>query len=279
MTEQTNQGGSSQQASDQSSSNSGGQSQQGQQRQEGQGGASDQGQNKDQSGQQASSAALPQRPAYVLETEWDSATGKVRDELFTKRVNDLSAFKAEQDVRKQSLPNAPDKYEIKLPPDFKAPEGVKFEFDANAPELKTFREKAHARGMDQETFSDALGVYAATKIAENQKVSVARTAELSKLGSAAESRVDAVATWLKARVGVQADGLVAQMKHYPVAAMVESFEAIIRQFSNQGGADFNQSGRQQQEQAPKVPTFDGSNFTQVRMAQDAINRKAASGGR
>ena len=224
MTEQTNQGGSSQQASDQSSSNSGGQSQQGQQQPAAQNGASAATQDQGQSGQQASSAALPQRPAYVLETEWDSATGKLREDVFGKRVSDLSAFKAEQDVRKQSLPAAPDKYEIKLPAEFRPPEGVKFEFDANDPALKNARELAHARGVDQETFSDMLGVYAATKIAEHQKVGVAKTAELSKLGSAAESRIDAVSTWLKARVGAPADGLIAQMKTYPVAAMVESFE-------------------------------------------------------
>lgn len=279
MTEQTNQGGNSQQASDQSSLNTGNQSQSGQQRQEVQKGASQTGQ--DQSGQQANNAVLPQRPAYVLEAEWDSATGKVRDDIFSKRVNDLSAFKAEQDVRKQSLPNAPDKYEIKNTPNFKAPEGVKFDWDMNDPGLKAAREIAHARGLDQETFSSLLDVYAANKIGESQKVGVAKTAELSKLGSAGPQRIDAVETWLKAKVGAKADGLVAQMKNYPVAAMVESFEEIIRQFSGQGGAEFTQSGRQQQEQAVKVPVFDGSNFAAVRAAQDAIaqSQRTASGGR
>jgi hypothetical protein len=35
-----------------------------------------------------------------------------------KQVTDALAFRAEHDVRRQSLPTAPDKYEVKLPADF-----------------------------------------------------------------------------------------------------------------------------------------------------------------
>src|SRR5579859_1309140 len=73
------------------------------------------------------------------------------------------AERAEAQVRKQSLPAAPDKYEIKLTANFQAPAGVNFEFDMNDPTIAEARKVAHARGVDQETFSDMLGVYAATK--------------------------------------------------------------------------------------------------------------------
>lgn len=271
MTDQTNQGASSQAASGQSSSNSTGQSNSGQQDSAAQGGASDQGQ------QSQNRATIAARPAYVLESEYNAATGEIDHTKFGERVNGLSAFKAEQDVRKNSLPASPDKYEIKLPADFKAPEGVKFEFDMNDPGLKQVRELAHARGLDQEALSGLLGIYAANKIGEQQKLGVAKNAEMSKLGSAAQARIDAVETWLKARVGTKADVLVAQMKNYPVAAMVETFEDVIRQFSNQGSANFDQRGRAEQEQQTSIPKFDGSNFAQVRAAQDAANRNAAVG--
>ena len=192
-------------------------------------------------------------------------------EYTESQVRDALAHQAEQAVRKQALPQSPDGYEVKLPADFRAPEGVKFEFDMRDPALAQFRALAHARGMDQQTFSDALGVYAANKIAENQNLHKARAAELGKLGSAANSRIDAIETWLKSRIGAKAGLFVAQMRNYPVAAMVEGFEDIIRGVSNQGGVDFSQSGRAQQEQKPQVPAFDGTNFAQVRAAQDNLN--------
>ena len=199
-------------------------------------------------------------------------------EYTESQVRDALAHKAEQDVCRQSLPQSPDGYEVKLPAGFEAPVGVKFEFDMNDPGLARFRELAHARGMDQQTFSDALGLYAANKIGEQQKLGTARAAEMGKLGSAAEARIGAVETWLKSRIGAKAGLFVAQMRNYPVAAMVEGFEDIIRQSSNQGGADFNQSGRQQQEQKPNIPAFDGSNFAQVRAAQDTYSARPPQTG-
>jgi hypothetical protein len=213
----------------------------------------------------------PARDSREQQAPQEERMVKVRDSDHSEQaVVDALAFKAEQDVRKQSLPPSPDKYEVKLPPSFKAPEGVKFEFDMNDPALKNFREMAHARGMDQETFSDALGIYAANKISEQQRLAPARAAELSKLGSAAENRINSVETWLKARVGNKADLIVSQMRAYPVAAMVETFETLMRDFSNQGGADFTQHGRSEQERPTgKIAGYENMTFAQKRAAQTA----------
>jgi hypothetical protein len=210
----------------------------------------------------------------------------VRDDVFGKRVSDLAAFHAEQQVRKNSLPAAPDKYEIKLPPDFQAPQGVTFEFDKNDALLAKSRELAHKRGMDQETYSDFLGLYAASKISEQQQLATARGAEMAKLGSAAQGRIDAVDTWLHARVGTKADIIVNQLRNFPVATMIEAFEEVIRQFSHQGGAEFSQSGRQQQDNSGKIPGYETMSFVQRRAAQDAAagrviapTGRVAAGGR
>lgn len=184
---------------------------------------------------------------------------------------------AEASIRKNSLPQSADKYEVKLPGDFKAPQGVNFEFSKDDPLLARARELAHQRGLSQEEFSDFLGVYAASKIGEGQQLQVARDAQKALLGSAADNRIAAVETWLKARVGNKAEGIVAQLKNFPVAAYVEAFEEIARQFSHQGGAGYSQSGRTDPEPAPTIPAFDGTNFTQVRAAQDAARQKSAGG--
>ncbi len=187
------------------------------------------------------------------------------------QVSQAIAHQIEQNARKAALPQDPRGYQLTLPPDFKPPEGVKFEFDQNSPELARFRQVAHANGLDQKAFSDALGVYAATKIGEQQQLTTARTAELTKLGSAAQARIDAIDTWLKARVGQKGALMAAQLRQYPVASMVEMWEGVMRAFSGQGGADYSQSGRQeQQNEAGKISGYENMNFAQKRAAQDAM---------
>lgn len=185
-----------------------------------------------------------------------------------KQITNSLVFRAEQDVRERSLPTAPDKYEIKNSPSFKPPEGFKFEWDMNDPLLKSAREAAFTGKLGQENFSKFLDLYASNKIAEQQRLAPAREAELSKLGSAATQRIDALETWLKARVGDKSKLLVAQMRNFPVAAMVETFETLMKQFSDQNGAQFDQRGRSEQ-QAPsgKIAGYENMTFAQKRIAQ------------
>jgi hypothetical protein len=184
-------------------------------------------------------------------------------------------FKSEHDIRKSGLPAVPEGYKIELPADFQAPHGVKFEFDQNSAELQNFRKLAHARGLDQQTFSEALGIYAANRIGEQQNLALARNDQMQKLGSAAGNRIAAVEVWLKSQVGSRADLIVSQLKNFPVAGMVEMFEQLARNASNQGGADYSQSGRQQEEPSGKIPGYENMSFAQKRAAQDA----AAARGR
>ena len=226
----------------------------------------DQGQGHDQGqqGQQGDGSGTPQ-------------TVKIGDAEYSfDQVNDALKAHAEATIRKNSLPAVPEGYKIELPKDFQAPHGVKFEFDQNSAELQNFRKLAHSRGLDQQTFSEALGIYAANRIGEQQTLSVARDAEMQKLGSAGQNRISAVETWLKSQVGAKANVIVSQLKNFPVAGMVEMFEQLARNASNQGGADYSQSGRQQQQnEAGKIPGYENMNFAQKRAAQDA----AAARGR
>jgi hypothetical protein len=228
------------------------------------------------------SPAVEQRGAAPEPAEQKIKVGSA--EYSAEELNAAAAHKVETDLRKASLPPSPDKYEAKLPADFKPPEGVTFELDQNSPELKRFRDLAHARGVDQDTFSDMLGVYAATKIGEQQHLATARNAEMNKLGSAATQRIDAIETWLKARAGEKSKITISQLRNYPVAGVVEMFEGLIRQFSNQGGADYSQSGRNNdQPDANKIPGYATMSFEQRRAAQDAqsgraVNAPRASGG-
>lgn len=66
------------------------------------------------------------------------------------------AFKAEHDIRRQGLPATPEGYELKLADDFKAPDGINFQFDQNSPQLANFRRLAHAKQWDQQIVSEAV---------------------------------------------------------------------------------------------------------------------------
>jgi hypothetical protein len=182
-------------------------------------------------------------------------------------VLDAMADRAQRQILQDGLPRDPNGYEIKLPEGFKPPEGMQFEFNQDDPALKTFREIAHRRGMDQATFSEALGAFASVKVAELAQTTAARQAQMAQLGSAADTRIDQVATWLKAKVGDKANILVSTLKAYPVASTVEALEGIIRAFSSQGGASFTQSGREGQDDTGKIAGYENMSFTQKRIAQ------------
>jgi hypothetical protein len=193
--------------------------------------------------------------------------------------NDALKFHAEQQIRKSSLPAAAADYKVELPADFKPPEGVSFEFDKNSAELQNFQKLAHARGLDQQTFSEALGIYAANRIGEQQTLAVARNAEMQKLESAGANRISAVETWLKSQVGARANLIVAQLKNFPVAGMVEMFEHLARNASSQGGADYSQSGRQQEDNTGKIQNYENLSYAQKRAAQDQLNARMRGGAR
>ncbi|MGY8705120.1 hypothetical protein RAD16_05175 [Bradyrhizobium sp. 18BD] len=191
-------------------------------------------------------------------------------------VNQAMAERVERQLARAALPASADKYEARLPADFKAPEGMEFQINADDPALRQFREIAHRRGLDQETFSEALGAFAAVKVAELREINAGREAQLAKLGAAGPQRIDAIETWLNAKVGDKAKVMVATLKQFPVAANVEAFEGIIRAFSSQGGSSVTQSHREHDSEPGKIPGYENMSFAQKRAAQ--MTQRFGGGG-
>ena len=149
----------------------------------------------------------------------------------------------------------------------KAPEGMQFEMRADDPALRQFKEMAHRRGLDQEAFSETLGIYFPTKIAELAEVNAARQREMGKLGAAGPQRLYALETWFKAKIGDKSNILISTLKEYPIASTVEALESVVRLFSSQGGGSFSQSHRAAEEDTGKIPGYDQMSFAQKRAAQ------------
>jgi hypothetical protein len=194
-------------------------------------------------------------------------------------VRKAIAHQVEADAARSALPQSADDYRLDLPADFQAPAGApNFEFDKNDPLLARARELAHARGVSQQTFSDMLGVFAASKIQEQQQLAVARSSELGRLGSAAPQRIDAISRWLQANAGADAAIMVRQIQQFPVSSIVTMFEKIIHNASSQGGTHPNfEGGRSQPDNTGKIEGYEKMTYAQRRAAQDSMN--ARRGGR
>lgn len=219
-----------------------------------------------------SGSAKVERPAYIPETFWDSASGQVKDKEFGEHLNELSAFKAADDVKRLSRPQKPDEYQVALPQDFKAPEGIDFKFNDGDPLLAQARTAAHEMGLTQDQFSKMLGIYAGSRIGETQAFANAKTAEIAKLGPAGSTRVTAVTTFLNSALGPEAAPLIDSIW---TASAIQSWEKLITRLSGQGAGSFSSAHREPPEAAGKIPGFATMTFEQKRDAQLRINGTAA----
>jgi hypothetical protein len=190
-------------------------------------------------------------------------------EISPDEFKKVMQFKGEQDARKLTLPTSAEEYKLEVPADFKPPGDVKFEFNKDDPVLANARKLALARGMDQGTFSDFLGVYAAERISEAVKINTARNAEIAKLGTMAPQRIDAIRTWARGMVGDQLGGALEQM--LVTSRHVEAFEKIIDKFSRQGGTQFSQAHREGEPPKGTIPGYANMSFEQKRAAQMSQN--------
>jgi hypothetical protein len=170
-------------------------------------------------------------------------------------------------MRRNTLPKTEAEFKAVNSQDFQLPEGVKWEFNEADPTLQAPRKFALARGMSQEDFSALLDLHVASKTGELMAQVQAREANLKALGAAGPQRIAAVAQWLNARAGKDGHAVANFIKQYPSAPIVRAFENVIRQFSNQGGIDFDQRGRTAAEETGKIPGYDNMSFAQRRAAQ------------
>jgi hypothetical protein len=145
------------------------------------------------------------RPEGIADEYWDDAGKTVKFAELTGKLNELTAFKAEQDSRLASRPEKPEGYEVKLPEDFKLPdgfvlpEGEKLQLNADDPRVAAGREYVHAMGGNQADFEKLCGLVVGMDIQEQIALDKAQKAEVEKLGSRGAERSAAATAWLKAK--------------------------------------------------------------------------------
>lgn len=200
-------------------------------------------------------------------------------EFTPDELTELRAHAQQEATRKLTLPTDPSGYKLDLPPSFKMPDGIEFELNDRDPLLAGYRALAHKRGLDQETFSEGLGLVAAMRGHEAAQMKAAYEAEVEKLGAAAPDRVDSVVRWIDAIAGDDAAALKNALRIAPVAGTIVAFEKIIKYFVSQGLSPFSSAHRADAPDDGKIPGFDTMTFEQKRLAQDQYALRKQRGGR
>lgn len=200
------------------------------------------------------SQAAYARPDWMPETAWDAATNAPKIDELGKSFKELSDFKAATEAQKAALPDAAEKYEVKLPDEFQMPDG--WTVNADDPAWKAGREFAHKNGLSQEQFSSMAALYIeqqiAAKTANDALVTQAVAARDKALGSNGAQRVDALNTWFKAEFGEQVGTQLGHALFTP--EIVGAFEQIQKTLVTQGISGFaGGSGRQQEGRADGKP--------------------------
>jgi hypothetical protein len=194
------------------------------------------GQQTASAGQGAGSAV--ERPAHVPESLWDAATGAIKTDDALKQLSELQAFKAATDSKLAAVPEKPDGYELKLPPDLKI-EG--YELDPNNPMVGFGRTVAHALKLDQSGFEAMVGMFAQHEVAMATSVAEMVGRQMEALGPKHAERVGAVKNFLVAKYGERAPALLSTQLQLKEG--VELLERIMRDGASGGMPSFNQGGR------------------------------------
>lgn len=188
----------------------------------------------------SSQTQIQTRPEWAPEQYWDATKGSFKPEFGT-HYSDLATRMAAEQVRRNALPQKAEDIKLDLPKDFQLPQGMEFKLDQATPELGKFRDVALKRGLDQDTITDLLGVYAETQVASKHAIDTARAAEVAKLGANGATRVTALETFFTGLLG--ADDAKAIGSMLVSARIVQAAEKIAAKFANQGAASFSQAHR------------------------------------
>jgi hypothetical protein len=192
-----------------------------------------------------SATADPANPADPAPVSDPNAKVKVGDlEVSQADLQEWMQSKAAAELKKVQLPQTPADYKADLPPDFQMPAGIsEFKFDTSDPLFTSAQAWAHARQIDQGTFSEMVGLYASAKATEAAQLNAAHADQVAKMGANGPMRVTALETWFRGVVGD--DKIAGQMKNMLVTAdIVKGMEKIQARMVTQGTANFSQSGRE-----------------------------------
>ena len=211
------------------------------------------------------------RPDGLDEKFWDEGTKSVKFGDIKSHIDELTAFKAEQDSRRALMPESADKYELKLPADFKVPEGFvppdgqDISINADDPRVAMARDYVHGLGGTQEDFEKIVAMGVQADIAEQMEFETRKSQEIEKLGSRGSERFSAATQWLDAK------GLSALGRVMIAADQIEAVERLMSM--NRQDTRGNGSAKRDGQSSNGIEGYETMNFRQRMAAIDAMKAR------
>jgi hypothetical protein len=165
-------------------------------------------------------SAAPARPDGLPDTYWDDAAG-VKPEAFSR----LAELEAAELARREGVPEAADKYELKLSEDIVGLDGKPVQFDPTDPLAQAVLPVLHECGVPQAGLEKLLGAFTKLEVEAAKAEQAHIAAEQAKLGAEHVKRTGAIHSSLVAAVGT--DGANAIRQSMRSADAVIALEALV----------------------------------------------------
>jgi len=181
-------------------------------------------------------------------------------EVTESEIRELLADKAQHDLARANTPSDATGYEMKLPEDFRIPDGVSVTFDdpQSSPMIQAAQDWAHKRGLSQQDFSELLSVYAFGKVEEMKWFNDRHAQEMDSLGTNCTQRVAAVTRFIRAEMGDQdAKSIIAGMAS---SAQVRFYERMIQRATSQGAGRFTPQHRDMEPRGLSDEQWNGMSY-------------------
>lgn len=178
---------------------------------------------------QEGAAEVTPEVAAVDDIRYDYVNDKYRTDGRTEQEALEIQAKSYNDVNSMlgGFTGAPDEYEVALSEEL-ADAGVMY--DADDPLLQNVLEYAKKTNMNQDSFSELLGIWGTAQLAEKQAMQDHLAEEMKGLGVNAEKRIDGINSW--ANANMDAEGVAGLQEVITSAAGVQAIEQLIAKTRN-----------------------------------------------
>jgi hypothetical protein len=172
------------------------------------------------------------RPDWLPESFWDAEANAPKAEDLTARLSRADELEAAEAARREGVPAGADEYKLDLPENVVGLDGQPVRLIPDDPGTKEAQALAAELGLSQASFTKLVAFHAGQLLgaqkAQAEQFQAEMAAELTKLGTNAKARVDAVSSGLGQHLGDKAQALLDAMG---TADAVEALETLLAKVS------------------------------------------------
>lgn len=166
-------------------------------------------------------ARVPQRPDGLPDDFWNAESGVKLGDL----IKSHGALSEAARERLAGRPETAKAYAFKVPETYRGFEDLQKAIDSDSPFMSAARKHLFETGATQEQANELFESYMADRFGTPEALEAQSKAERAKLGEKADTRVEAVNTWIKGHVG---DDLYSEIAAVvTTAAGVEAMEKLM----------------------------------------------------